>query len=572
IEVPRIRRGEGQIHTLRVLVAIPAGPIEFSETALLVIDRMIQTIFMALVATTVAIPIAALISFFAAHNLMRRVRLTVGSMLMAFVLFIVGTWLGSSVLSIVGKWGLMVGRGELFAPIGALLAFVIPILVIIATGWVLARLQAEPDNKRSSQTNSVMQILNTVVSFIVAIFLVGALGGLGILGGEQISALADSIRPADPVGIGASIQNLVGIVIGSIGNLLLIWSELIELGIVPIAGVITGFAFAGIGASVLGNQLRRLRGTTSYVLAAIMGAISGATLMLLLTTIALWASLLAILPLLIGGILGGQVLRQITGIFLDRSATPIDGVIIKSNTRRFAEWLIFWLGFAIIFVWMFNAMNVGRSFVDGTLPPQTTATLLGFDLPVTVYVYTAMLFGAVLAGISGALTGLHGVFPLGNLLYNTSRTSLNVVRSIEPLIMGLVFVIWVGIGPFAGVLALTLHSIAALGKLYSEQIENIDPGPIEALESTGANQLQTIIYAVVPQIIPPYIAFTMYRWDINVRMSTIIGFVGGGGIGLLLQQQINLLRYRDAGVAVLAIAIVVSILDYASAYIRERVL
>ena len=95
-------------------------------------------------------------------------------------------------------------------------------------------------------------------------------------------------------------------------------------------------------------------------------------------------------------------------------------------------------------------------------------------------------------------------------------------------------------------------------------------GPIEAIQSTGAGWLQTVIYAVVPQIVPPYIAFTMYRWDINVRMSTIIGFVGGGGIGLLLQQQINLLQYKEAGVAVLAIAVVVSILDYISASIRER--
>jgi phosphonate transport system permease protein len=76
----------------------------------------------------------------------------------------------------------------------------------------------------------------------------------------------------------------------------------------------------------------------------------------------------------------------------------------------------------------------------------------------------------------------------------------------------------------------------------------------------------------VPQIVPPYIAFTMYRWDINVRMSTIIGFVGGGGIGFLLQQQINLLQYKEAGVAVLAIAIVVSVLDYTSAWMRERII
>ena len=132
--------------------------------------------------------------------------------------------------------------------------------------------------------------------------------------------------------------------------------------------------------------------------------------------------------------------------------------------------------------------------------------------------------------------------------------------------------IWVGIGPFAGVLALTLHSVAALGKLYSEQVESIDPGPIEAIQATGANQLQTIIYGVVPQIVPPYIAFTIYRWDINVRMSTIIGFVGGGGIGFVLQQWINLLRYRQAGVAMFAIAIVVATLDFASARLREAII
>jgi phosphonate transport system permease protein len=151
-----------------------------------------------------------------------------------------------------------------------------------------------------------------------------------------------------------------------------------------------------------------------------------------------------------------------------------------------------------------------------------------------------------------------------------SRTILNAIRSVEPLIMAIVAVIWVGIGPFAGVLALALHTIAALGKLYSEQVESISPGPLEAINATGANRLQTIIYAVVPQIIPPYISFTMYRWDINVRMSTIIGFAGGGGIGFLLQQNINLLNYRAAAAQMLAIAIVVASMDYLSSYLRER--
>ena len=111
-----------------------------------------------------------------------------------------------------------------------------------------------------------------------------------------------------------------------------------------------------------------------------------------------------------------------------------------------------------------------------------------------------------------------------------------------------------------------------MGKLYSEQVESIAQGPIEAVTATGANSLQTIIYAVVPQIVPPYIAFTIYRWDINVRMSTIIGFAGGGGIGFLLQQNLNLLKYRQAAVQMIAIAIVVASLDYVSARIRERII
>jgi phosphonate transport system permease protein len=106
--------------------------------------------------------------------------------------------------------------------------------------------------------------------------------------------------------------------------------------------------------------------------------------------------------------------------------------------------------------------------------------------------------------------------------------------------------------------------------LYSEAIEGIDPGPIEAIQATGATRLQTIVYAVIPQMIPPFVSFSIYRWDINVRMSTIIGLVGGGGIGFLLVQYIRLLDYRAAGIAVWFIAVTVAILDYVSAEIRAR--
>jgi len=169
-----------------------------------------------------------------------------------------------------------------------------------------------------------------------------------------------------------------------------------------------------------------------------------------------------------------------------------------------------------------------------------------------------------------AARNLMSASPFTLVLYYLVRAVLNIVRSIEPLIWAIIAVIVVGLGPFAGILALTLHSIASLGKLYSEAIESISSGPIEAIQATGATWVQTVIFAVVPQIIPPFVSFTIYRWDINIRMSTIIGFVGGGGIGFLLAQYIRLLDYKSAGMAVWFIAITVAILDYVSAEIRAK--
>jgi len=160
--------------------------------------------------------------------------------------------------------------------------------------------------------------------------------------------------------------------------------------------------------------------------------------------------------------------------------------------------------------------------------------------------------------------------PVTYAIYVVVRTLLNILRSIESLIFAIVFVIILGLGTFAGVMALTLHSIAALAKLYSEVIEGIDPGPIEAIRATGANWVQTVRYAVIPQIIPPFTAFTIYRWDINVRSATIIGFVGGGGIGFILIELIRVNNMRGVSAVFIAIALIVVTLDYVSAKLRER--
>ena len=154
-------------------------------------------------------------------------------------------------------------------------------------------------------------------------------------------------------------------------------------------------------------------------------------------------------------------------------------------------------------------------------------------------------------------------------VYSFIRAVLNITRSMEPIIWAIIFSVWVGIGPFAGMLALVVHTIASLTKQYSEQIEGIEDGPVEAIEATGASRIQVLWFAVVPQCVLPFLSFTIYRWDINVRMATIIGFVGGGGIGTLLTQYQGLSRFNEVGTLMIVITLVVWLLDVASARVRE---
>jgi phosphonate transport system permease protein len=157
------------------------------------------------------------------------------------------------------------------------------------------------------------------------------------------------------------------------------------------------------------------------------------------------------------------------------------------------------------------------------------------------------------------------------IIYTSARFVLNGTRSIEPLVWAIIFSVWVGIGPFAGMLALCLHSVASLSKLYSEQIENINEGPLDAIRSTGAHPVQVIWFGVVPQIILPFLSFTIYRWDINVRMATVIGLVGGGGIGTMLMQYQGTARWNEVGLLIIIIALIVWAMDTMSSKIREKI-
>jgi phosphonate ABC transporter permease subunit PhnE len=266
--------------------------------------------------------------------------------------------------------------------------------------------------------------------------------------------------------------------------------------------------------------------------------------------------LIPILVAAVGGLLGLSVASR----YGQESVLRLDPAPAKVVTAILAAAGTFIFVFGIIYVInFFCVLKVCHYF-----PDERTDLILRISTIAGVV--------GIIAGLLSLVADAKRPYPIGLVTYTVTRTTLNAMRAIEPVILGFTFVVWVGIGPFAGIMALMLNSIADLGKLFSEQVENISEGPVEAVTATGANRLQVIAYSVVPQVVPHFIAFIFYRWDINVRMSTIIGFVGGGGIGVVLFRYTNQTLYQKAAVMVIAIAVVVTLLDYISSRIRKRII
>jgi len=239
---------------------------------------------------------------------------------------------------------------------------------------------------------------------------------------------------------------------------------------------------------------------------------------------------------------------------------------------------------AFIYCWNITEINLGNLIQPGPTFLQILKDFTRIDLSsdvlnlvtkqIIITILQAMLatfLGAILAAPASFLAAknLTGKSRFLAWLYYLTRSVFNFLRSIEALLYAAIFVFWVGIGPFAGMLALAVTTFALIGKLFSEAIENIESGPIEAVNATGANRLQMIFYAIIPQIVPSFVSYIVYQWDINIRMATIIGFAGGGGIGLTLSTYFGSLQYHKAGTVVLFIVVVVALMDFASAKIRE---
>lgn len=193
--------------------------------------------------------------------------------------------------------------------------------------------------------------------------------------------------------------------------------------------------------------------------------------------------------------------------------------------------------------------------------------------------------GATLETVQMALAGtflaLIGAFPLGflaarnttphPLVYHSVRAVLNLVRTIPDLALGLLFVAAVGLGAFAGTLALAIHTATVLGKLLSESVENIDEGVVEAIRATGAGYSQLLSFAVLPQILPDLISFTLYRFETNIRAASVLGLIGAGGIGYLMNTSFRTFQYQEAAAIVLVLIALVMFVDYLSSRVRRLV-
>ncbi len=429
-----------------------------SDNALNTWDRIVETVMLALLATTVGTILAVPLSFLAAKNLMRDVTVPVINLSLSIIAIPIGLMVGVQA----SRWA-----SSLRAFTDANWITLLIALVALGGGaWLLLRWTFPPEEEDEPPSLGLRSLRIAALLGVAFLVLIGSyvVADLLILLGGWMEDLITGAR--------------------FLGSFVISLGEITEIAIPVFSSLIGAFALA-VAASKLGYL------TVRHVS---RGVLNAATLAL----------------------------------------SAVAGALVG-------------MGIGAVIDWFYQLEN---PFATVVLP-------------------------AVIGAVFGAFLSVKALRKaedqnIGLTVYYMARTLFNGLRSIEPLVMVIIFVVWVGIGPFAGALALALHTTAALAKLYSEQVESIATGPLEAVRATGATRLQTIIYAVVPQIVPPYISFTMYRWDINVRMSTIIGFAGGGGIGFLLQQNINLLQYRAAAAQMLAIAIVVASMDYISSRLRER--
>lgn len=255
----------------------------------------------------------------------------------------------------------------------------------------------------------------------------------------------------------------------------------------------------------------------------------------------------------------------------------------KKSTLAWVADILVWGGVAAVLLYSIDAVDLGnisrlfagndstKLFVHDLLRPDFSDwKMFVAKMWETVQIALWGTFLAVILGIPLGLAAARNIAPAW--VVTPVRWIMNLLRSVPDLVIGLLFVTAVGLGPLAGVLAITLNTAGVLAKLFSEAVESIDKGPVEGVRATGAGKLHEIVWGVLPQVAPLWTSFALYRFESNSRSATVLGLIGAGGIGQVLFDSMNAFDFRAVSAIVIVVVIAVTLIDTLSQVMRRRLL
>ena len=254
----------------------------------------------------------------------------------------------------------------------------------------------------------------------------------------------------------------------------------------------------------------------------------------------------------------------------------------RFSPRETAFRYAWYMGVVLVAVWSVSKLDIPWFyFLDAHVQAADLLTRMWPPDPDSLEKLVQPLIETIHIATLGTAVTIFIAFPIAflaarNTTFNSTtwligRLILVTSRSVNTIVWGLLFVAIFGPGPMAGIWAIAFRSIGFMGKLVAEAIEEIDVGPVEAMEATGASRLQVLWIGILPQVLPIIYGTTIYRWDINIRESTVLGFVGAGGIGIQLYSSINLFAWREVSLMLTAVFCVVVVSEFISATVRKRI-
>lgn len=265
------------------------------------------------------------------------------------------------------------------------------------------------------------------------------------------------------------------------------------------------------------------------------------------------------------------------------SPAPAIPAAPKKSTLAWVADILVWGGVAAVLLYSIDAVDLGnisrlfagndstKLFVHDLLRPDFADwKMFVSKMWETVQIALWGTFLAVILGIPLGLAAARNIAPVW--IVTPVRWVMNLLRSVPDLVIGLLFVTAVGLGPLAGVLAITLNTAGVLAKLFSEAVESIDKGPVEGVRATGAGKLHEIVWGVLPQVAPLWTSFALYRFESNSRSATVLGLIGAGGIGQVLFDSMNAFDFRAVSAIVIVVVVAVTLIDTLSQVMRRRLL